>query len=180
MSSLQRIISTVQTFNEDIILSIKESAQNLRSKYPCMYSSQTLGSLWRSYLPKAKILPKITFLQNENLQSDLRYGVTAVSKKLTPKSNEMNNWGIYQNPFICLFRWRWSRWIKLQPLTKSGYPILQGFSFTSMNTFTAWLKHDYGAVNYGCSLILESILCWMTLLHNWDQAVCFHSAKMRR
>ena len=103
MSSLQRIISTVQTFNEDIILSIKESAQNLRSKYLCMYSSQTLGSLWRSYLPKAKILPKITFLQNENLQSDLRYGVTAVSKKLTPKSNEMNNWGIYQNPFICLF-----------------------------------------------------------------------------
>ena len=41
--------------------------------------------------------------------------------------------------FVCLFRWtaRWSRLIRLQPLTKSGYPIFQGFSLTSKNTFTA-------------------------------------------
>ena len=41
--------------------------------------------------------------------------------------------------FVCLFRWtaRWSRWITLQPLTKSVYPIFQGFSLTSINTFTA-------------------------------------------
>ena len=47
--------------------------------------------------------------------------------------------GIYGFWIVCLFRWmaRWSRWIKLQPLTKSGYPIFQGFSLTSMNTFTA-------------------------------------------
>ena len=46
--------------------------------------------------------------------------------------------------FVFLFRWtaRWSRWIRLQPLTKSGYPIFQGFSLTSMNTFTAHTLKD--------------------------------------